>query len=300
MPKECHTLPYVCDQFLGIDPQLGVADPKRFEEFLIDMLTNNVAGGIAQLAASKVMAMGENEKGSVLSTFARSVKWITDPAMRRHLSGTNFPLNELACGDPESPVTVYVVLPLTMMREQARWMRTTINMTLGLIQNAPAPPPVPVVCLLDEFAQLGPGLRKIQEGIVTLRSANVKLWPIVQSISQLKAGFGSQWETFISSSTGQFLGVRDLATAQLANQLCGKDLYQRHDQKLWRARVAQEQPRELITPEEIMEELGKDRPMQFVFPTNGLPMRLQRIAYKPLTINGHRFEGLPLEGHFEE
>lgn len=299
-PKECHTLPYLCDQFLGIDPELGVADPKRFQDFLIDMLTNNVAGGIAQLAAAKVMAMGENEKGSVLSTLARSLKWASDPAMRRHLTGESCQLSELVDGDPDKPVTIYVVLPLTMIREQARWMRTVINVALGLVQNAPEPPRQPLVCILDEFAQLGPSLRKVQEGIVTLRSANVRIWPIVQSISQLKGGFGSEWETFITSSIVKLYGVRDLGTAQWASQMCGKDVYRRVEGKLGRGRVAQEQPREMYTPEEIMEAFGKDRPMQLVFPTNGLPMRLRRMAYRPLTINGNHFEGLPLDGHFEE
>lgn len=300
-PKEHHNLPFICDRLMGLDPELGVADPKRFDHFLIDMLTNNVAGGIAQLAAAKVMGMGENERGSVLSTLARSTKWITDPAMRKHLTTSQSCLSELADGDPDAPVTIFVVLPLAFIREQARWMRTVLNVTLGLIQKASEPPKTPVVCILDEFAQLGHNLKKIQQGIVTLRSANVRLWPLAQSISQLKGGFGAEWETFTSSSTVQLFGVRDLATAQWASQFCGKDLYQRNDGPgVWRRRVAQEQPRELSTPEEIMEELGKDRPMQFVFPTSGLPMRLSRLAFKPLTVNGHKFEGLPLEGHFEE
>jgi type IV secretion system protein VirD4 len=302
VPKDQCSLPHICDRLLGIDPELGAADPARFDALLTDMRFNRVAGGIAQLAAAKLEAMGPNERGSVLSTLARSIKWITDPDMRAHLSGRNCCLPELVPGDPDEPVTIYVVLPLTYIREQARWMRTIVNIALTLIQNAEEPPRYPVLFVLDEFAQLGSAMRTVQQGIVTLRYANVTLWPVAQSISQIRAGLGAEWETFIAASTVQFFGVRDLATAQLASLMCGKDLHRRHEgRKFFGRRVAQEQPRELITPEEIMEEFGKDRPLQIVLPAGGgLPMRLARRAYKPLVVNGSRFKGLPLEGHFEE
>lgn len=303
-PKEHHNLPFVADLLVGLDHEHGIADPQRFDDLITAMRTNNVAGGIAQLAAAKLEEMGPNERGSVLSTLGRSLKWVSDPSMRVQLSGNDCCLTQLAEGDPAKPVTVYVVLPLAFMKEQSRWMRTITNVTLNLIQSAPIPPERTVVCLLDEFAQLGTGLKKIQEGIVTLRSANVKIWAVAQSVSQLKAGLGAEWETFYSSATSQVFGIRDLGTAEWISRMLGKRLQAPiTSRQIWRRRAPSQdrgQSQEICTPEEVMEELGKVRPMQYVFPTEGLPMRLERLAFKPLKIEGYAFRGLPLQGHFED
>jgi type IV secretion system protein VirD4 len=307
-PKEHHTLPFVCDLMIGMDPAIGAADPERFNELLIEMRLNNVAGGIAQLAAARLDEMGPNERGSVLSTLTRSVKWITDPAMRVHLSGSDFSAKEWASPYVSLHMgTIYLVLPFNFMREQSRWMRTITNVFLWHIQSAPKAgnfgtklPQIPILFILDEFPMLG-RIKKIEEGVVTLRSAGVKLWPLVQNIGQLKSTFGDEMDNFISSSTVQLFGVNDMNTAQWASDIIGKNAYKRHEKTgTFSRRVVQDDPRELATPAEIMEELGKSSPMQYVRPMTGHPMRLSRLAYKELEIEGHRFKGLPLEGHFEE
>lgn len=298
-PKENHNLPFICDLLIGLDSEIGVADPEKFENLLIEMRMNGVAGGIAQMAASRLDEMGGNERGSVLSTLARSVKWITDPPMRKHLSESDFSLNILI--EENKVHTVYVVLPFDYMKEQARWLRVITNVALGLIQTASEPPSPPIVFVLDEFPMMGGKLKRIEEGIVTLRSAGVKLWLLVQNIGQLKRDYDKNWETFVSSSTVQLFGVKDLETAQWASEMLGDFMSVRTEKTGWvKKRVMSEDARKLATSPEIMEELGKSSPMQFVFPMAGLPMRLQRLAYKPLEIDGNHFKGLPLEGHFEE
>lgn len=297
-PKEQHNLPYICDLLIGFDPELGVADPDKFTDLLIDMRMNDVAGKIAQLAASKISEMGENERGSVLSTLTRSVKWITDPAMRKHLETSDFSLKMMS---DEKMQTIYVILPFDQMQAQSRWMRTITNVGIGLIQNAPERPEIPVVFVLDEFPMMGGKLKKIEEGIVTLRSAGVKLWVIIQNIGQLKRDYDKNWETFVSSSTVQLFGVKDLETAQWANELLGKSLNKRKERNgYFRKKVVAEKIQELATSSEIIEELGKSRPLQYVFPMDGLPMRLHRMAYKTIQVEGNTFKGLSLEGYFEE
>jgi type IV secretion system protein VirD4 len=298
-PKEHHNLPYVCDLLIGFDPEIGVADPDKFNELLIEMRMNDVAGKIAQLAASKISEMGDNERGSVLSTLSRSVKWITDPAMRKHLAESDFSMKVLQ--EKYDTTTVYVVLPFDYMESQSRWLRTLTSLSLGLIQTAPEPPKRPIVYVLDEFPMMGGKLKKIEEGIVTLRSAGVKLWVIVQSISQLKHHYGENWETFVSSSTVQLFGVKDLETAKWASEYLGKAVIQRKEKTgRFSSRVVSEKESDLATPPEIMEELGKSKPFQYVFPMGGQPMRLHRLAYKPIEIDRIPFKGLPLEGHFEQ
>lgn len=294
-PPERRTLPHICDLLMGIDPTTGIADPERIDQLLEEMLRNNVAGGIAQLAAAKIGDMGENERGSVMSTVARSVKWMTDPAMRRHLAGSDFRLSDIGGG--EGPVTVFVVLPFAYMsmNSQARWMRTIVNMAITLLQGRPGGARRSVLLALDEFPQIADtGMETVAKGIVTLRDANVKVFPLVQSAAQLtKAGFSL--ETFAGSSTTQIYGIRDLETAAWAARMLGK-----HQPGKGGQGGVPGPARDLLTPEEIMEEFGKDKPKQLVLTPNGRPMRLERLAYKPLVVNGHRFNGLPLDGHYEE
>ena len=298
-PEENHNLPFVCDLLIGLNRELGVADPDRFNELLIDMRMNDVAGGIAQLAASKIDEMGPNERGSVLSTLTRSIKWITDPAMRKQLESSDFSMKVFL--DDFIQTKIFLVLPFEQMKEQSRWARTITNVALGLIQNSPTPPSSPVLFILDEFPMLGGKLKKIEEGIVTLRSAGVKLWILIQNIGQLKRDYEQNWETFVSSSTVQLFGVKDLETAEWASEMLGTYRHQRKERSRFRKRIVQEDLREWATPEEIREELGKARPFQYVFPTEGLPMRLRRMAYKTLVIEGNRFNGAPfLDGYFKQ
>jgi type IV secretion system protein VirD4 len=299
-PKSDQTLPFIADLVMGIDRTLGVADPGKLAELLIEMRTNGAAGGLPQLAASKLDEMGPNERGSVLSTLARSVKWITDPAMREHLSASDFKMSGLCHSTVAYSFTVYTVLPFIFMKEQARWMRTITNVALALIQSSSTKPEVPVLFILDEFPMLG-RMKSIEEGVVTLRSAGVKLWPLVQNIGQLKSTFDANWETFVSSATVQLFGVNDKGTAQWASDLLDKNVQKKKEKKgflSWGA--GQEDSVSLATPGEIIEELGKARAMQYVFPTSGPPMRLKRMGYKTFEVEGEMFEGLPLEGHFEE
>ena len=83
--KERQTLPQVADMFRGYDSEIGVSDPKAFDNVIAEMSANRAAGGVAMDAAGLLLSAGDRERGSMLTTCFRSLKWTTDPAMRRHL-----------------------------------------------------------------------------------------------------------------------------------------------------------------------------------------------------------------------
>ena len=57
----------------------------------------------------------------------------------------------------------------------------------------------------------------------------------------------------------------------------------------------------LLTPEEVNVELGKTSSKQIIFPTQGRPMRLKRLTYKPLPYGENMSSiGLDLKGYFED
>jgi type IV secretory pathway TraG/TraD family ATPase VirD4 len=230
--------------------------------------------------------MGDRERGSVLSTLARSLKWVSDPAMREQLKDSGLRFSDVASGKVK---TVWIVLPTRCMDEYARWMRCLINISIRIIESQKKKPKRAVVYVLDEFPKMHGSLEAIEDGIVTLRSAKIKLWPFIQNISQLMRDYPSNWQTFVSSSTVQCFGVNDIETARFISSLLGEKIQTRKEGK----RIVSEVPCLLMTPTEVIRELGKTSPMQIVIPNVGPPMRLTRLAHKPVRVEGQQFHASP-------
>lgn len=315
--KEEQNLPFIYDLLLGmrdsleLDQQfiqkepkppgffeklkrkLDISDPNLLDELLIEMRTNGAAGGLPQLAANVLDRAGDRERGSIMTTVFRSIKWVSDPAMRKALQDGPFTFkksfNRWKCS------TVYIVLPERFMKEQARWMRTLINLSIAVIQQSKHREEIPTLYVLDEFPRMGGALKMIEEGVVTLRSAGIKLWPIIQNIGQLKRDYGRNWETFVSSSNVQLFGVNDTDTARWASERIGQAL-RKETKGMIRKRTVSKETIKLMTPDEIMSYCGKDSNRGIVIPVTGYPMRLERMAYKPLP----GFKGLrQLKGHYD-
>lgn len=277
LPKYQQNLPKVADMFRGYDPTAGVSNPKIFDGVIADMSTNDAAGGVAMDAANLLLAAGDRERGSMLTTCFRSLKWTTDPSMRTHLEGSPLPYRPLLSDLVRSGQggtdgqRLFVVLPFEYMDKssQIRWMRVMINLiNVHLFQN-PRGDNTKVLFVLDEFFKLG-YMPSIEEGIVTARGAGAKYWILLQNIGQLKELYNKNWETFVSSSNVQLFGVSDGETAKWAAAATGGD----------KDKDTASYP--LLRPDEIRQFLGKDLPTQIVIPVNGAPMRLERLAFKPL------------------
>ncbi|MEL6362427.1 MAG: type IV secretory system conjugative DNA transfer family protein [Pseudomonadota bacterium] len=270
--KERQTLPQVADMFRGYDPEIGASDPKAFDEVITEMTTNKAAGGVAMDAAGLLLSAGDRERGSMLTTCFRSLKWTTDPAMRRHLEGgvgerSENLIRSLVRSQDER---LFVVLPFEYIEEsaQTRWMRTVVNLiNVHLFQNPRDRSQAKLLFVFDEFHKLG-YMEQIEEGIVTARGAGAKYWILIQNIGQLKELYKRNWETFIGSSNVQVFGVQSPETANWTAAAIGGD----------RDSSSGQYP--LLRPDEVLRFLGKEDATQIVIPTTGLPMRLERVAYK--------------------
>ena len=300
-PKENHNLPFILDLFTGsahtyYELPSGPTDEQldHFDELLVDMMTNDAFGGLARQVASQISRMGENEKGSVLSTTYRSLRWVGDPAMRKQLMDTTINLSE-----PNR--TIYIVLPDNLIKVQMRWVRVITSMFLILEKKAAKYHPT--LFILDEFHQLGGSIDAITKGFPILRHHNIKLWLFLQSLSQIKSAFGDGWADIESASTFQVLGVHDIETAEWVSKKLGSrnNQFRKKDKWYKRSEVMRERIDPLLTPDEVSMELGKTSNLQIVFPTQGRPMRLERLTYKPLDYgNDMSAVGCDMQGHFED
>lgn len=162
----------------------------------------------------------QNERGSVLSTARRHLKFLDYRSMRRVLSGHDFDLAELKRA--EGGCTVYLCLPAGRMGLCNRWLRLFLNQLLDRMERTRIVPRAPVLVCLDEFPVLG-HMRQLEDAAGQIASYGVKLWVFLQDWGQGKALYKERWETFAGNAgILQFFGNNDLMTLDYISKRLGQ------------------------------------------------------------------------------
>jgi len=271
-PKSKHNLPTVYDTILTGDPDGVASNPKAFDE-LVDRMAVNEAMGRAAMDAAKVLKeAGENERGGFITTLATGLSWVNTPVLRPILMRSSFKMRDIK----EKRARVYVVIPFEHMKPHARFLRTLVS--LGLVScREPVEHDYKTLFLLDEFPQLGT-FKPIKEGLVTLRSRNVKIWMHLQNLGQLKERYNN-WQDFMSSCDKQFFAVNDLTTAEEISKMLGDYVERWLEGREGETRYI-DKTRPLRSPSEVMEELKKGSKLQYVLPADGSPLKLKLVSFK--------------------
>jgi type IV secretion system protein VirD4 len=240
-------------------------------------------------AAADFFEKPENERGSVLSTARRHTKFLDFAAMKQVLRDHSFDLTDLKT-HPDG-VTVFLCLPATRMSTCARWFRLFVNLALEAMERVPEPPPVPVLMVLDEFAILG-HMRQIEDAAGQIAGFGVKLWPILQDLTQLKALYGERWETFMGNAgVLQFFGNNDVTTLEFIERRLGKttirvqrdhEITQDARNKGERGLSAGPEVHPLISAEEAARVFARDDPagrQLVLLAGRDAPLVLERVRY---------------------
>lgn len=176
-------------------------------------------------AAASVADMGENERGSVLSTARRNSKFIESPWQRRCLEGGGRTLDIDALKTSPGGVSVYVCLPARFFPTHARFLRLVLNLTLYRMEALGLDRPAcghNVLFLLDEFAALG-RMESIEKAAGLMAGYGVKLWPVLQDVQQLKRLHKEAWETFMANAgVLQFFANADMTTLEWLSKRMGQ------------------------------------------------------------------------------
>lgn len=311
-PKECHNLPFVYDLLRGVNPTTGKLDFEMQKKVMLDMSNNPACGGLAVEAVRLLTDLGPNERGSMISTMSRHLKWIGNEQMRTHLKRSDFRFSDfgikkIKINDKEQDLieTLYIVLPDPRIKEFMRYVRLMMIMSVRMMQmrNEQQKPKIPTLLIIDEMPRLGGKIEVIAEGFGILRSYGIKLWCFIQTLGQLKEDYPKRWSSMIGNSTLQAFGagMGDNETAEYISKTLGSRIVRRYDKRqnslgLPQRVVADEIARELLTPAEVTTKLGKSSNMQIIFPNDGLPMRLERLAFKKLKFKKRKFRALGLGG----
>ncbi len=180
-----------------------------------DMAKLGEAGELFDLIArmgETMQARGPGERSSILSTLEVQSAFLEGPEMRRVLSNSSFALEDLKA----RRITVYLCLPATRLATHGRWLRMIVSLAMDAMERTgplkEGQPPV-LFCL-DEFAALG-RMEMVEKAAGQIASFGVKLWPVVQDITQLQRDYRESWETFMGNAgLLTFHGNTDLTTSR--------------------------------------------------------------------------------------
>jgi len=164
------------------------------------------------------MGKPKNERGSIISTAVEQTSFLDSEPMQNQLKTGHLPSMRVL---KHKPTTIYLVLPASRMATHYRWLRVIITLALAGLENEPHRLPHPVLFLLEEFPQLG-YMRQIEAAAGLMAGYKVKLWTVLQDLTQLKSLYRDSWETFIGNAgVVQAFGNTDGTTLDYISRALG-------------------------------------------------------------------------------
>ena len=150
----------------------------------------------------------------IISTAITQSSFIGNQAIAGSLRRSTFSFRDLK----KRPTSVFLTLPARYLSTCSKWFRLIIATAMHeLLQEERG---VPVLVVLDEFAQLGP-LKIIENAMALSRGYGVQLLPVLQDLNQLQI-YGKSWETFLANAgCRMFFAPRDKFTSDYLSAMCG-------------------------------------------------------------------------------
>lgn len=178
------------------------------------MFLNTRFQGIIRGMALAMLDMGNNERGSVLSTARRNTRFLDSAGIKKVLEDDDdiWTLDDLKT--EKRGLSLYLVLPQRYMTTHARWLRLIITLIITRMEACVTQPQTghPVLAILDEFNVLG-HLSTIETAAGYMAGFGLKLDIYLQDISQLKRHYKETWETFLGNAgTITSFGNTDMST----------------------------------------------------------------------------------------
>lgn len=279
LPEECQNLIFL--------RKLVTTDKDGFKLLLERMakqgsryLCNEVIRG----TANSMDAKWEEERSAIVSTLIEQTDFLDSPRMASVLERSDFRLADLK----RRPITVYLCLPASRMATHNRWLRVIINLAVQAMEHESIKPPHPVLFIMDEFAVLD-HLSSVEKAAGQIAGFDVRLWPILQDLSQLKSIYRDGWETFMGNAgLLQFFGNNDLTTLEYVSKRLGRSTIvqvnqgevtiQQTGQGLT-GQSTQLHDTELMTPDEVARFFSRQSENQVLLWPGADPIAIDRVKY---------------------
>lgn len=259
---------------------------------LTEMTGNMEAGGLAAAAATSIKTGSAGGSGDVLLTAQLHTKWLDSLAMRDALSKSDFSMKDFK----NNNMTIYLVLPGNVIDLHARFMRMFVNLMLREAARGPRPK-YSALFVLDEFYALG-SFPLLSTAAGLMAGYGVKLFPILQNLTQLRDRYPDTWETFLGNAgMWQVFAVNDQMTARYMSERLGNHIAWR---RVNRGGAVEWEPMGstwLRTSVELARESSRESGNQLIFDEGGDTFLLRRSPYdqsfKPSEYSPNPYEAEP-------
>lgn len=140
-----------------------------------------------------------------------------DADIQRSVSGSDLSFESLK----DQTATVYIELPLDMMKTFSGWLRVVLKTALDAMLANRHLPDIPVLFVLDEFLNIG-SFPDYRDAIRTHAGAGIRLWFFLQDLYSIEEHYpGASWRPFLNCAVKQFFGVNDDDTASMVGRYLG-------------------------------------------------------------------------------
>ena len=307
-PREHQNLRHLSRLLAGLDPATGLPmfDPETGEpstflltNFCHRMMENQSHhGDHCKKAAAAFLGLGERARGNVFIEVTRALAWCSDPAYDRAFASSEVDLNWIL--ESDTPKTFYLSVLMGAYTQNPRPVRVLIQLLLRKIelrQNRK----LPVYFFCDEAAQMLKGFSWLKEALVTLRAAGCRLCIYLQYFHQLdeKLGQGTS-DAFETTSNIVGFGLGSDTCREFFSKRLGKRVKKERRGYLPNGDVKHREEVALMSQKDIKNVLQQESPYKILLPSNGKPLFLETLAFKPMKIGRRRYGSWPLKGAFDE
>lgn len=229
-------------------------------------------------------SMSEKERASIISTARIQTEFLDDGEMQKALRWSDLKLSELKTGK----TTLYLCLPAMRMGTHSGWLRVIVNLALAAMESVKAKADIPTLFLLDEFHVLG-HMKSIETAAGLMAGFGVKLWIVLQDLSQIKSHYRQSWETFVGNAgVITAWGNTDLTTLKYMTTRMGQTSVRvlqpsgaTPGARLSGASATREELRvqRLLMEDEAAQLLAREKDRVLILAAGRKPLLLQRIRY---------------------
>jgi type IV secretion system protein VirD4 len=240
--------------------------------------------GVLAGAADAFATKNDRELGSIISTAQVQLGFLDSAPLMDVLRKSSFRLADLKNGK----VTVYLCLPASHMATHGKWFRIVVSLALLMCERIAAKPSPPLLMLLEEFPVLG-YLRPLEAAAGQIAGFGVKLFTVLQDLTQLQRHYDKGWETFFGNSGAQiFFGNSDLTTLDYVSRKVGtigfdisRPTGASAAARLAGAKTFQEQLQlnRLLEPHEVERMFARETKRALVLYSGRDPLIVQRAIY---------------------
>jgi type IV secretion system protein VirD4 len=223
------------------------------------------------------------ELASILSTARQQTSILAD--LNDTTAASDFRLAEIGAKN----LTVYLVLPGMRLGTHFRWLRLVLMQAMAAMEMNPIlRDKLPAWFVLEEFPALG-YMRSIESAAGYMAGFGVRLWAVLQDLSQLKTHYKNSWETFLGNAgVIQAFGNVDATTTKYLSELLGQTMVQERksvhttaDQRAHGHSGTQRDLRTapLLAPNEIAMHFGRDTGRHLILIPGEGPTYLRRLGW---------------------